>query len=342
MQATNYSKNNRRNKRDLVWGAGLILLLLIVCFFSLTFEISEPCQTLLAVIKSYDSTVKEQVILLSRISRVSIALFAGSALALSGLLMQLHYRNTLADPSLMGVNDGAALAVILILVFFSDASMPQRIIASIAGASVAYLMIQVGLKKVRVHHSPLALPLVGLIVSMILGSLTTLIASYFNLSQSMTSWYSSRLYRVEWQQVRYFILPLLIAIVFIAVLRKQFTVYRYDHDLTVAIGMERKKFELILQALVVVLTGVTVAIAGRIAFVGLIVPHMARLVYGNRYEKLIIYVPLVGAVMVVAADYLGRYLNYPFETPVGIMFAMIGVPIFLWLIRSGKGGDYNV
>lgn len=75
---------------------------------------------------------------------------------------------------------------------------------------------------------------------MILGSLTTLIASYFNLSQSMTSWYSSRLYRVEWQQVRYFILPLLIAIVFIAVLRKQFTVYRYDHDLTVAIGMERK------------------------------------------------------------------------------------------------------
>lgn len=256
--------------------------------------------------------------------------------------MQLHYRNTLADPSLMGVNDGAALAVILILVFFSDASMPQRIIASIAGSFVAYLMIQVGLKKVRVHHSPLALPLVGLIVSMILGSLTTLIASYFNLSQSMTSWYSSRLYRVEWQQVRYFILPLLIAIVFIAVLRKQFTVYRYDHDLTVAIGMERKKFELILQALVVVLTGVTVAIAGRIAFVGLIVPHMARLVYGNRYEKLIIYVPLVGAVMVVAADYLGRYLNYPFETPVGIMFAMIGVPIFLWLIRSGKGGDYNV
>lgn len=95
---------------------------------------------------------------------------------------------------------------------------------------------------------------------------------------------------------------------------------------------------MILQALVVVLTGVTVAIAGRIAFVGLIVPHMARLVYGNRYEKLIIYVPLVGAVMVVAADYLGRYLNYPFETPVGIMFAMIGVPIFLWLIRSGKGG----
>ncbi len=341
MQVINYNRHSW-HKKYLGWGAGLILLLVVVCFCSLTFELDEPWSTLQAVVKSYDATDKEQVILLSRIARVSVALFAGAALSLSGLLMQLHYHNTLADPSLMGVNDGASFAVVLMLAFFSDASMLQRITASIAGSFVAYLLIQMGLKKVRSHRSPVALPLIGLIVSMILGSLTTLVASYFNLSQSMTTWYSSRLYRVEWHQVRYFILPLLLALIFVVMLRKQFTVYRYNQDLTVAIGMERKKYAALLQGLVVVLTGVTVAIVGRIAFIGLIVPHMARLVVGNRYDKLVIFVPLLGAVLVVTADYAGRFLNYPFETPVGIMFAMIGVPIFLWLIKTGKGQSYHV
>ena len=342
MQVNSYNPRRSWGKKEIGWLVLLLTTLTIVCFFSLTFDITAPWQTLMAVISNYDDTVKEQVILLSRISRVSVALFAGASLALSGLLMQLHYHNTLADPSLMGITDGSALAVVSMLAFFPESTIMMRIVASVAGSLGAYGLIQLGLKQVRAQRSPVALPLVGLILSMILGSLTTLIASYFTLSQSMTSWYSSRLYRVEWQHVRYFILPLLLALIVAVVLRRQFAVYRYDHDLAIAIGMERRVFESVLQAIVIVLTGVSVAIVGRIAFVGLIVPHIARLMFGNRYEKLVMIVPLLGAVLVVTADYTGRFLNYPFETPIGIMFALIGVPIFLWLIKTGKGQGYDV
>ncbi|MFV0559869.1 MAG: FecCD family ABC transporter permease [Enterococcus sp.] len=324
------------------WCIGLFIVLAVVSFFSLTFQLDTPLQTAQQIIGNYDGSSKEQVILVSRIARVCVALLAGASLALSGLLMQLHYHNSLADPSLMGVTDGAALAVMVVLSFWPESTIFMRICASILGSFIAYGLIRIALTQLPGDKSAVTLPLVGLILSMILSSITTLLASYFGLAQSLTSWYNSRLYRVEWSDVRYFIFPLFISLLITFALRKQFNVYRHHPEVTIAIGMNRKVYALILQLLVVVLTGVTVGIIGRVAFVGLIVPHMARLIFHNRYEKLILIVPLMGATFVVAADYFSRWVNYPFETPIGIVFAMIGVPVFLWLIRKEKGHGYEV
>lgn len=325
-----------------LWFSFLLSLLLIFGYLSLTFEIQQPWETFLKVLMSYDASEKAQVILLSRLSRVAVAIFAGASLSLGGLLMQLHYRNALADPSLMGVTDGSALAVVLLLAFVPESGMKGRIFASLLGSFVAYFLIRLALKKVENSNNPVALPLIGMILSMLLGSFTTLIASYFNLAQSMTSWYNSRLYRVDLVDVHYFLWPLCIAILLLFLFRKQLDVYRFPKETTISIGLNRKFYENMFLFLVVILTGVTVAIVGRIAFVGIIVPHMARLLFGNRYEQLILIVPLMGAGFVLVADYLSRWVNYPFETPVGVMFALIGVPVFLWLIRAGKEQSYEI
>ena len=99
--------------------------------------------------------------------------------------------------------------------------------------------------------------------------------------------------------------------------------------------MERIHWENFYSVCVVILTGLSVAIVGRIAFVGLVIPHIVKLSIGKKYAASIFFVPLTGGIFVLMSDYLSRYINYPFETPIGVVIALVGVPIFLYLIRRG-------
>ena len=328
-------------KSDHMWIGACLALLFFFVFLALRFEIPNMFPLLKQLVTAYDATDKDQVIFVSRIARVLVACLVGAGLAISGLMMQLQYDNDLADPSLMGVSDGSALVVAFSMVFLPQLSMLQRMTFSIAGAFVAYLLVTGIFRMTLFNRSPLSFPLIGIVVSTMLNSLTKFLVSYFNLAQSVSAWYNSRLYRTSMEEVVYFMPILLLFIMLLLLMRKQMDVYAFGEELTVPLGMNRKAFSIFFSLTVVCLTGISVAIAGRIAFVGLIVPHIVKLIVGKRYTAAVVLVPILGALLVVASDYLSIFVNYPFETPVGLVIALLGVPLFLFLIRRGAGIRYE-
>lgn len=325
--------------KSVLWALVICLLLVLFSFLALTFEMSNAFSILKAAVFDYDSSNQNHVIILSRLARILVAILVGASLALSGFIMQLQYQNDLADPSLMGVSDGSALVIVISMIFMPQSTMIERMIFSVLGSFFAYLIITSFYRLAFMNQSKLSLPLIGIVISMLLNSVTTFLVSYYNLAQSVSAWYNSRLYRVSFEDVIYFLPILLVLIILLIIFRRQMDVYAYGESLTIALGMNRKNWYRFFSLIVVILTGVSVAVVGRIAFVGLIVPHMVKLVIGKRYSTAVFFIPLVGALIVLVSDYLSRYVNYPFETPVGVVVALMGVPVFLYLIRRGAGSQ---
>lgn len=317
------------------------LVVIVFAFLSINFDLTINKTDFLETIFHYDATNQLHVLIMSRVSRVLVACLIGASLGLSGLIMQLQYQNDLADPSLLGVTDGSALAISLMMVIYPDAPMLQRIIMSLIGSFVVYFVLFLLNHFLLDEGDHLSLPLLGIVLSLLLSSLTTFIVTYFNIAQSVNAWYSSRLYRVTLTDVWYFLPVLVLGILLLVILRKQLNVFAFGKEITTVIGMNRKLLNSLLSLIVILLTGISVAIVGRLSFIGLVVPHMSKLLIGKRYSDNILITPMIGALLVLGSDYLSRWLNYPFETPTSVVIALIGVPLFLFLIKKGAGVSYD-
>lgn len=326
-----------------VVGVSLLLFVTILSFslLSLQFNLDFTMVKFYDMVSHYDSNNQEHVLLMSRLARILVALLVGASLSLSGLLMQLQYQNDLADPSLMGISEGSALAISLMMIFRPEASMLEKICLSLVGSVLTSILLSFISKKLINNQNRLGLPLLGIVLSMLLSSATTFIVSYFNIAQSVSAWYASRLYRVSLVDVWYFLPFLIMGIFFLVILRKELNIFAFGQDITTVIGMNRKMVSLLLSGLVVLFTGVSVAVVGRLAFIGLVVPHISKLLIGKKYSDNILLVPMLGASLVLVSDYLSRLVNAPFETPVSVVIAMIGVPLFLYLIRKGNTFSYD-
>ena len=331
---------SQRTKKTLVFSLALIAIIMFA-LLSIQFDLNITLKEFSKAMTNYTPTKQTHVLVMSRVSRVIVALLIGASLSLGGLVMQLQYQNDLADPSLLGVTDGSALAISLMMVFYPDASMLTRIITSLLGSFIVYLGLFLLNKFIVTDKKRLTLPLIGIVLGLLLSSLTTFIVTYFNIAQSVSAWYASRLYRVTLSDVWYFLPVLFIGIILLIFLRKEMNVLSFGNDLTTVIGMNRKLINSLLSIIVVLLTGICVAIVGRLSFVGLVVPHISKLLIGKRYSDNILITPMIGALLVLMSDYFSRLLNYPFETPLSVVIALIGVPIFLFLIRKGATVSYD-
>lgn len=319
----------------------ILLCLSLFALLSIQFDLTLNTAQFFESITNYDPDNQLHVLIMSRISRVLVAILIGASLGLGGLVMQLQYQNDLADPSLLGVTDGSALAISIMMVISPDAPMIQRIIVSLIGSLVVYLGLFLLNHWLISETDNLSLPLLGIVLSLLLSSLTTFIVTYFNIAQSVTAWYASRLYRVTLTDVWYFLPVLAIGIILLIILRKQMNILAFGTEITTVIGMNRRLLNGLLSLIVVLLTGISVAIVGRLSFIGLVVPHMSKLIIGKRYSDNILITPMIGALLVLCSDYLSRLLNYPFETPLSVVIALIGVPLFLFLIKKGTGIQYD-
>lgn len=315
--------------------------ILLFSFLSLRFDLNFSISHLYDLLKNYDTNNQEHVLLMSRLARIFVAILIGASLSLSGLLMQLQYQNDLADPSLMGISEGSAFAISLMMIFRPEATMLEKIIASLIGSVITYALLTIIVKNILTEKNRLGIPLLGIILSMLLNSITTFIVSYFDISQSVSAWYVSRLYRVSLADIWYFLPILILGIILLIIFRRELNVFAFGHDLTTVVGMNQKLMNFFLSAMVVLLTGVSVAVVGILAFIGLIVPHIAKLLIGKKYSDNLLIVPMIGASLVVASDYLSRLVNYPFETPISVVISSIGVPMFLYLVRKGSTFNYD-
>lgn len=320
------------------WGVSPLLLggvlLLSLAYGTKALTWGDIAQALLAF---QPDNVNHQIVWSTRLPRALAALGIGAALGVSGALMQGMTRNYLASPGIMGVSDGSVLVVTLLLLWLPDSSPLVRMLLSFIGSAAgAALVFGIG---AWVPHglSPVRLALLGTIIGTFLSSVAAALALFFQITQDISFWYHSRLHLVTLEQVAW-AAPFLLGGLGLAFYgRRDISILALGDTMAVSLGQRLTRVRLLGAAAVVLLTGSAVALAGKIAFVGLMVPHLTRFWSGSDYQRLIPGTALSGALFLGLADIGSRFLNYPFETPIGVLTSLLGVPFFLYLTRK-RGG----
>lgn len=330
---------NKNWKAILILGASPIFIVLSIAVSVLYGVKDIGISTIWQAITQFDANnVDHNIIMSSRLPRVVAALFAGTALAVSGALMQGVTRNYLASPSLMGVNDGSVFVITLAMVFLPGLSNVQMILLSMVGSALgAGLVFGFG-SLVKNGLSPVRLAIIGTVIGTFLSSIASAVAMFFQISQNVSVWYNSKLHTVNPDMlilsIPFGIVGLLMAIS----ISKSVMISSLGEETAVSLGQRTIWVKIISMLSVVCLTGTAVALVGKIAFVGLVIPHITRFIVGIDYRFIIPCSAVIGAVFLAFCDVISRYINFPFETPIGVVTAFIGIPFFLYFIRK-KGGE---
>ncbi|WP_430789664.1 FecCD family ABC transporter permease [Virgibacillus flavescens] len=283
-----------------------------------------------------DEQTKEFLIIQDlRLPRTLIAIIIGASLAIAGAIMQAITMNPLASPQIFGVNAGASLVVVLSLVFLPDLSSGSLVyfafLGAIIGGSIVYSMA-----SSSAGTSPVKLALAGITVHLFLSAIIEgVVLFHEDSTQSVLFWLAGAIDGASWSEV-HIIWPWAAAGILIAILlARQLTILGLGDDMAKGLGQNVVLIRLFFSLLVVMLAGASVAVAGPIGFVGLIIPHIARRLIGIDYRFIIPFSALLGALLLVSADVLSRFIAFPAESPVGIVTALIGAPYFLFLARKG-------
>jgi iron complex transport system permease protein len=272
-----------------------------------------------------------------RVPRTLLAVAAGAALAVSGAVMQGVTRNPLADPGILGVNTGASLAVVAGIAFFGLSASTTTIWVAVAGAGATALVVYAIGSLGRGGATPLKLALAGAATSAALASFITAIAlPRGDVAASIRSWQIGGVGGGTWASLEQVAPFLVVGVVVCLLSAKALNSLALGDDLAAGLG-ERVAVARGAAALgAVVLCGAATAVTGPIGFVGLVVPHACRLLTGVDHRWLLPFSAVVGAVLLTGADVVGRVVARPAEIDVGIVTALIGAPVFIWIVRRSK------
>ncbi|MFD2869708.1 FecCD family ABC transporter permease [Kurthia populi] len=316
------------------------ILIVAVTFISIIYGTKDiSLHTIWQSIVNFDkSDPDHQIIRSNRIPRAIAVLCVGAFLAVAGAIMQGITRNYLASPSLMGVNDGSAFVITLAVVFIPGLANYQMILLSIAGSAMGAALVFGFGSLIRNGLSPVRLAIIGTVIGTFLSSLATAIAMYFQVSQTIAAWYNTKIHTVNMDMLLMSIPFGAVGLVLALICARAITITSLGEDIATGLGQKTKAIRYLSMFAVVLLTGTSVALVGKIAFVGLVIPHIVRFIVGIDYRNIIPCSILIGALFLSLCDLVSRYLNFPFETPIGVVTAFIGIPFFLYLIRS-RGGQ---
>jgi iron complex transport system permease protein len=278
---------------------------------------------------TYTSTIVHEV----RLPRVLLGAMVGASLAMSGAILQGVTRNPLADPHIFGISAGAGLVAVTATVFFPDLPkgtvQPMAFVGGFVGGGMAYTMAWRG------GVSPVRLALAGIAVTSILTAITSgvLVTSSFS-AQIGLRWLIGGLQQRNWDDV-WLLLPYFVAGTLLTlVMMRQINVIALGDELATSLGQHVERTRFILAVAAALLASAAVSIAGLVGFLGLIIPHLVRLVIGNDYRFVLPMSALFGAILLVLADTAARTIFDPQELPVGIFTAVLGGPVFIMLVRS--------
>ncbi|MDK8191852.1 iron ABC transporter permease [Paenibacillus sp. UMB7766-LJ446] len=266
-----------------------------------------------------------------RIPRTLVAAGAGAALAISGVLIQMAVRNPLADASIVGVSSGAGLGAMMVIILWPGLPVFLLPIAAIVGAGIAAAIVfSLSWKK---GLNPSAVVLLGIAMSAIAGAgIQVLIVRGAVYGSSGFIWLTGSTYARTWDQVKIIGVFLLILIPLAWWLARRFELLVFDDNSASGLGLNVRRTRLLAMTVGVLLAAGAVACVGTVGFIGLIAPHMVRLLTGNKLRRSMFLSALVGAVMLVLADTIGRTVMAPTEIPSGLLIAIIGTPYFLYLM----------
>lgn len=269
-----------------------------------------------------------------RLPRMVAALAAGAALAVAGVIMQAVTGNPMADPGILGVNAGAAFAVVLAIAFAGVSAAGTLVWIAFVGAAVAAVLVFALGAAGRSGATPVKLVLAGVVIGSFLSALTMAIlvvdAQTFD---AVRLWTAGSVKGRQMQDVAAILPHAVLALAAAFLLRGQFNAMALGMQVAQGLGQNQTLWRGIALVLVVALAGSAVAMAGPVGFVGLVVPHIVRLSLGADYRVIVSLSAVVGAGLAVTADTLPRAL-WSVDMPVGITLALIGAPVFVWLARG--------
>jgi len=330
-------------KRKRVIWITTVFIILILFTILISLQLGSFSIKPLEVVQTFlgQGTTKQEIVLFSmRLPRIVMAILVGTALAVSGAILQSITKNDLADPGIMGISSGAALAVVMYIYFMNGNvydgvsnltiwTMPVvAFFGSILGAVLIYLFAW---KK---GINPTRLILIGIGINSAFQALMIIFQLRFTTQEfnRIMVWISGSIWGTSWIYV-ITILPWIIVFLFFAIYKARFLdVFLLGDHLSIGLGVQVEKARRILIFFAVALAGVATSVAGTISFLGLISPHIARKIVGPKHKLLLPVSALVGTLLLLISDTISRNIVAPAEIPVGIVVSIIGVPYFLYLM----------
>jgi iron complex transport system permease protein len=326
-----------RSRAALATGFVVLLgVLAVVCFFSITMGArGVGLSTIWKAFTDYEpSNAAETVIRELRVPRTLIGIFAGAALGLSGAILQGVTRNPLADPGIMGINSGAATAIVFGIMVIGAQSIATYVWFAFAGAGLATVAVYGLASFGREGATPVKLALAGAAVTAILTSITNaIVMTNVDALNELRFWQvgslAGRYFPVFWQTLPFLVIGIVLALG----TGRALNGLALGEDLALALGQRVKLTRVVMFVTVAILCGAATAACGPIVFVGLIVPHLARMICGPDYRWILSYSLLLTPIVLLVADIIGRVVISPGELQVGVVLGVIGAPFFILLVR---------
>lgn len=289
-----------------------------------------------ALLNSNDTSFAALVVR-ERIPRTIFGIMAGASLGISGALMQSITRNPIADPSILGVNTGASLFVVIGIAFFNINSANQYIWLALAGAGITAVLVYFIGSIGNGGTTPIKLALAGAATSAVLTSLVSaIILPRSDAMDKFRFWQVGSIGGATWESIRLILPFVIIGLIISIASTPALNVLALGDDVATGLGVNIGVIRVICAVAGVILSGATTAIAGPIAFIGLMIPHTIRLIFGSNLNGIVPLSAIGGAALLIISDVIGRVIGSPGEVQVGIITAFIGAPILIMIARKAK------
>ena len=316
--------------------ASFIVLLFLIFLFSTIGSVKLSYGEIFSALINNDNKIVTTIVYQMRLPRNILAVLVGANLAISGLLLQAVMKNPLSDPGITGVSSGASVGAIIILLLIPQYIGILPLIAFLGGAvacACVYMMAwKNGLKPIRVVFA-------GVAVTAILGGVISLLTTFYSDKiQSALLWLNGSLAAKTWTDVRLLGIYSIIGSTLSLFCIRSANILNLGDDAAINLVVNLNKTRLFLSFVAVFLAGVSTAIVGIISFVGLIVPHISRMIIGSDHKYTIPFSIILGGIVLLVADTVARSILGSLELPVGVIMSIVGGPFFLYLLRK-KGGE---
>lgn len=286
---------------------------------------------------NYSETLELMLVRDVRIPRALSVLMTGGILGVTGAMIQGVTRNPIAEPSILGVSQGATLVIAIFYAAGIGITTKNVMIASFIGALITGLIVLGFIYKKANNNSIAKILLAGTAMSTFFVSLTTVIGLLTNQSQMIGFWVSGGFRNATWADFKLVFIVGIIGLIITMILSPKINILNLGDDVAIGLGESPEKIRFITLMVMIPMIAAAVAVGKNIAFVGLIIPQVVRKILGEDYRKNIPCSFLLGAVLLTYADIAARMLFNPYETPIGVFTAIIGIPFFISVARKERG-----
>ncbi|WP_144510786.1 iron ABC transporter permease [Bacillus sp. FJAT-22090] len=312
------------------------LLLLLMCASIIYGYTDTTWGMILDAFQNNNGSNEHIIIKTVRLPRSLIAAVVGSSLAISGVLMQTLTKNPLASPGIFGVNAGAGFAVVIAVTLFSVGNLQAFTWISFLGAAVAAIAVYMIGSTGREGLTPMKLTLAGAAISAMFASFTQGFLVINEAAFEQVLFWLAGSIEGRKMEILTTVLPyLVIGWIGSLIIASKMNVLSMGEDVAKGLGVNTGLLKIIVAVIVILLAGGSVAIAGPIGFIGIVIPHITRSIIGIDHRWLIPFSGILGGILLLTADILARYIIMPQEVPVGVMTAIIGTPFFIYIARKG-------